>query len=66
MLQHNRLVRKGSDIRRLLKHCMSMWCDQQSDFLLQEGVRHDQSLRNTHSSSARNNKTDHVVRVLRN
>ena len=43
--------------------CMSMWCDQQFDVLLQEAIRCDQSLRNTHRSSAKN-KTDHVIRVF--
>ena len=41
---------------------MSMWCDQQFDVLLQEAIRCNQSLRNTHRSSAKN-KTAHVIRV---
>ena len=63
MLQRDRLVRKGCDIRRLLERRLSMWCDQQFDVLLQEAIRCDQSLRNTHRSSAKN-KTDHVIRVF--
>ena len=40
-----------------------MWSDQQYDVLLQEVVHCNQSLCNTHCSSARN-KTDDVARVF--
>ena len=40
-----------------------MWNNKQYDELLQEAVHCNQSLHNTHRSSARN-KTDHIVRVF--
>ena len=63
MLQCDRLVHKGCDIRRLLDRCMSMWTDSQFDVLLQEAIRCDQSLHNSHRSSSKN-RADHITRVF--
>ena len=40
LLQHNEMVRKGADIRRLLKRCMTAWREEKFEELLQEAVTH--------------------------
>lgn len=63
MLQCDRLVCKGCDIKRLFERHMSLWTDEQYDALLQETVHYNQSLCNSHCSSSKN-KEDHLVRVF--
>ena len=63
MLQCDRLIRKGTDIRRLLERHMAMWQNRQFDALLQEAARCDLSLRNScHLKS--DDSQDHLTRVF--
>ena len=48
MLQRDRLVRKGCDIRSLLERHMNLWHDEQYDVLIQEAIHCGRSLRNSH------------------
>ena len=61
MLQKDRMVKKSADVRRVLERRMSMWKKEEFDQLLQEAVRCDRSLRNTHRRDL-NNK--HLIRVF--
>ena len=63
MLQRDRLIRKGSDIRQLLERRLSMWSSDQFDVLLQEAVRCDRSLCNSYRSASRND-AGHLTRVF--
>ena len=63
MLQHDRLVQKGYDTRRLLDRRMSLWTANQFDVFLQEAVHCDRSLHNSHHSFTVNH-ADHVTRVF--
>lgn len=63
MLQRDRMVRKGCDIRRLLDRRLSLWQNEQYDVLLQEAARCDQSLRNSYRSASCTSR-DHLVRVF--
>jgi len=60
MLQHDRLVRKGSDIRRLLEGRMAMWKNGQFDALLQEAARCDLSLRNSHRPTSNDSQDQSI------
>ena len=51
VLQRDRSVCKGSDIRRLLNRRLSMWRDGSFDVLLQEAECCDKVLRNSYSSN---------------
>ena len=63
MLQRDRLIWKGTDIRRLLERRMAMWQNRQFDALLQETARCDLSLRNScHLKS--DDSQDHLTRVF--
>ena len=64
MLQRDRLVRKGCDIRRLLERCMKLWRDEQFDVLLQEAVRCDQSLRNSRRNLTHKDSSEHLIKVF--
>ena len=45
VLQRNRLVRKGSDIRRVLERRLMMWSNNEFDLLLEEAVKCDRTIR---------------------
>ena len=64
MLQRDRLVRKGYDIRRLLERRMNLWRDEQCDVLLQEAVRCDRSLRNSHRHPVSRDHHEHLIKVF--
>ena len=64
MLQRDRLVRKGCDIRRLLERRMKLWRDEQFDVLLQEAVRCDQSLRNSRRNLTHKDSSEHLIKVF--
>ena len=64
MLQRDRLVRKGCDIRRLLERRMKLWRDEQFDTLLQEAVRCDQSLRNSRRRPSFKDSQEHLIKVF--
>ena len=50
MLQCDRMVRKGADVRRLLERCLVLWRQESYDLLLQEAVHCNQALlRGRHS-----------------
>ena len=44
-LQRNRMVRKGKDIRRVLERCLTMWTNDEFDYLVEEAVKCDKSTR---------------------
>ena len=64
MLQRDRLVRKGCDIRRLLERRMNLWRDEQYDVLIQEATRCDRSLRNSHRRPLSGNSQEHLIKVF--
>ena len=45
MLQHDRMVLKGADIRRLFDQCINQWCDGHFDLLVQEADCCDSGLK---------------------
>ena len=45
ILQHNRMVRKGKDIRRVLERCLTMWTNDEFDYLVEEVVKCNKSIR---------------------
>ena len=47
MLQRDRIIRKGVDMRRVLERCMKMWRNEDFDLLLQEAIRCDKHLKIT-------------------
>jgi hypothetical protein len=61
MLQRDRLVRKGIDIRRVLRRRMGMWQDGEFDLLVEEAIRCNKSLRRTTSPKA---AETHLVSVF--
>ena len=61
MLQRDRSVRKGSDIRHLLDCRLNLWNDGNFDVLLQEAEHCDCLLRNSHHSSS--NSKEHIRKV---
>ena len=63
MLQHDRMVRKSCDIRRLLDRRLSLWQQEQFDVLLQEAVRCNRSFQNSHRSTSCSSR-DHLIRVF--
>ena len=64
MLQRDRRVHKGCDIRRLLERCMKLWRDEQYDVLLQEAIHCDQSLRNSHRRPSSRDSKEHLIKVF--
>ena len=64
MLQSDCLVHKGCDFRRLLERRMKLWHDGQFDALLQEAVRCDQSLRNSHRRPSFKDSQEHLIKVF--
>ena len=44
ILQHNRMVRKGKDIRRVLERHLTMWTNDEFDYLVEEAVKCDKSI----------------------
>ena len=61
MLQRDRMVRKGADIRRLLDRRITQWRDGLFDILVQEADRCDKGLK--HSCGARLSEED-IVRIF--
>ena len=62
LLQRDRAVHKGCDIRRLLERRLNLWLDGQFDVLLQEAQRCDRALFSSYYSSG--NDSDHVIKVF--
>ena len=62
ILQRDRMVRTGGDIRRLIERRLSLWKDGNYDALMQEAGRCDRALR---SSRGRTLKDADIVRVFR-
>ena len=48
ILQRDRMVRKGQDVRRVLARRLSMWSNADYDLLVQEAIRCDKSLKYKH------------------
>ena len=44
VLQHNSLVRKGSDIIRVLERCLMIWSNNEFDPLIEEAVKCDRTI----------------------
>jgi len=44
IMQHDRVVKKGADIRRLIERCLMLWKGEKFDLLLQEARRCDRAL----------------------
>ena len=63
ILQRNRSVGKGCDIRCLLDCCLALYLDGQFDVLLQEAQHCDRSLRNSYRSSAPHSD-NHLAKVF--
>ena len=62
ILQRNCMVRKGKDIRRVLGRCLTMWTNDEFDYLAEEAVKCDKSIRaQTPSPRADDN---HLVTVF--
>ena len=61
MLQREKSVRKGKDIRRVLERRMDLWKRSEYDLLLQEAIRCDQSLK---SLQKQDFDSDHVVKIF--
>ena len=61
ILQRDRMIRKGADIRRLLDQCITQWCEGLFDLLIQEADRCDRGLK--HSRGARLSK-DGIVQIF--
>ena len=61
MLQRDRMIRKGVDIRRVLERRMKMWKIEDFDPLLQEVIRCDKHLKNTRRSDT---DEKHIVKVF--
>lgn len=61
VLQKEKLIRNGSDIRRTLRKRMDMWNNNQYDELIQEAIRCDRQLKST----PKNKKNDdHKIRIF--
>ena len=45
ILQYNCMVRKGKDIRRVLERHLTMWTNDEFDYLVEEAVKCDKSIR---------------------
>ena len=63
MLQRDTMIRKGVDIRRLLKRRIETWRKQCYDQLLHEFVRCAKQWSKSHSSRSENNK-DNVFKIF--
>ena len=61
VLQRDRMVRKGADVRRLLERRISLWREEKFDLLIQEAARCNQALQQSHHSPV---DTDAIVRVF--
>ena len=61
VLQRDRMIRKGNDIRRVLERRMAMWCRGEYDQLIQEAVRCDKLLKN---SNKRDFDDQHIVKIF--
>jgi len=63
LLQCDRSISKGTDIRKLLERRLSLWREEQFDVLFQEAQRSDRALCNSLQSFC-SNDNDHMVRVF--
>ena len=45
ILQRNHMVQKGKDIRRVLERRLTMWTNEEFDYLVEETVKCDKSIR---------------------
>ena len=61
MLQRDKMVKKGSDVRRLLNRRMSLWKDEKFDILIQEAERCDRALPKV---TKHTNEKEHIVKVF--
>jgi len=64
ILQHDRMVRKGADVCRLLGKCLCLWQQENFDLLIQEANRCDQVLRQTRHSVVDDESVIHVFTKL--
>ena len=55
------MIKKAADIRRVLERSIMMWKNNEFDQLLQEAIRCDRSMRNTHKGDVDDH---HIVRVF--
>ena len=60
ILQRNRMVRKGSDIRRVMEKCLEMWSNDKFDALVEEAFKCDKTLK----TRAHKVNNDHFVSVF--
>ena len=61
MLQRDRMIRKATDIRRVLDRRLKMWRNGEVDLLLQEAIRCDKQLKNTQKPDI---DDKHIVKVF--
>ena len=61
---HDRLIRKGTDIHRLLECHMAMWQNRQFDALLQEAAHCDFSLLHNPHHLTCDDSQNHLIRVF--
>ena len=60
ILQRNRMIRNGNDIRRVMEKRMDKWTNDDFDTLVEEAVSCDR----THRTQTRRNDSDHFVAVF--
>ena len=61
LLQRDRFVRKGIDIRRVIERRLKLWSDEEFDQLVDEAVRCDKTLRFPHTHTGNDS---HFVSVF--
>ena len=57
-------MRKGCDIHHLLERRMNLWHDEQYDVLIQEAIRCDRSLHNSHRRPLSGNSQEHLIKMF--
>ena len=61
ILQRDKMIKKVSDVKRLLDRRLSMWSEDKFDLLVQEAKRCDRSL---YKATRVSHKEDHVIKIF--